>query len=197
MLENNGRCRRGSWREWGQVRPKDRTIVGDELRNHRSGIPRRCSPACVAMALCAVAALEPHVREIAIVAADDAPKVLGVPVLLDLVPGRGPLGGMVTVLERSLRKGDVGALVLACGLPLVDATLIASLVAAWAGEDVVAPIWKGRLQPLCALWCVSALSAAREALVKEQLSVLALVARLRLRVVAEGEWRYPVEPLSH
>ncbi|MSR36967.1 MAG: molybdenum cofactor guanylyltransferase [Gemmatimonadetes bacterium] len=161
-------------------------------RSSRMGRPKwREQVGGIPMAVRAAAALEPHAREIATVAPDDRPRLPGTSVLLDAMPGRGPLSALVAVLERARQRGDAGALVLACDLPLVDAALIGTLVDAWAGEDVVAPTWRGQLQPLCALWSVSALLAAREALAAERLSVLDLVSQLRIRNLTEVEWKSP------
>jgi molybdopterin-guanine dinucleotide biosynthesis protein A len=63
------------------------------------------------------------------------------------------------------------------------------LVDVWAGEDVVAPERGGRLQPLCALWSVAALPAARAALGSADRSVAGVVGVLDVRTVAEPEWR--------
>jgi molybdenum cofactor guanylyltransferase len=145
----------------------------------------------VPMALRAVAALSPHAREVVLVSpASDQPQ-LGLPVLADAEGGGGPVAGLVAALDRAASRGHGGCLVLACDLPLVDADLVGRLVEAWAGEDVVAPERHGRLQPLCALWSVAALPAARAVLASEDRSVVGLVARLRLRTLVESEWRTP------
>jgi molybdopterin-guanine dinucleotide biosynthesis protein A len=145
----------------------------------------------IPMALRAVAALAPHVREVVLVAPASAGPALDVPVVPDAPGGEGPLAGVVAALERADRAGDRGCLILACDLPLVGADLVGALVGAWADEDVVAPERRGRLQPLCALWSTSALPAVRAALGSADRSVVGLVARLRLRTLDETEWRTP------
>jgi molybdopterin-guanine dinucleotide biosynthesis protein A len=143
------------------------------------------------MALRAASALTPHAREVVLVAPAGGRTELDLPVIPDAPGGAGPLAGVVAALERAESRGDAGCLVLACDLPLVDAELVRSLVDAWGVEDVVAPERRGRLQPLCALWSVSALPLARTALGSADRSVLALVARLALRTLGEAEWRGP------
>lgn len=73
-------------------------------------------------------------------------------------PGAGPaagiLGGASTLPDRSL-------LVLACDLPLVATPLLRALVGAHESlpptVDLVVPRWKGRLEPLCAIYRPGAL----------------------------------------
>jgi molybdenum cofactor guanylyltransferase len=143
----------------------------------------------VPMAGRSAAALAPHAREVVLVAGDPAIAALGFPVLADAPGQPGPLGGLVAALERGRAAGDAACLVLACDLPLVDADLVGAIVDAWDGEDVVAPERAGRLQPLCALWSVRALTAARAAQATANRSIFGLLDGLSVRIVPEAEWR--------
>src|SRR2546430_16784821 len=51
---------------------------------------------------------------------------LGIPVLPDLRPGSGPLGGILTALTASPAEWDLGA---ACDLSALDAAVLKELVA--------------------------------------------------------------------
>lgn len=172
-----------------------RTFLGAVLaggQSTRFGRPKWSEPlAGVPMALRAAAALAPHARAIVAVAPASAPAALGLGLeaVADAPGGRGPLGGIVAALERAAAAGDAGCLVAGCDFPLIDPGLIGALIGAWAGEDVVAPIDGGRVQPLCALWSVAALPAARAALVAGRGSPTRLAERLVLRAVSEPEWR--------
>jgi molybdopterin-guanine dinucleotide biosynthesis protein A len=158
----------------------------------RFGRPKWSEPlGGIPMALRAVAALAPHAREVVLVSPASDHPTLDLPVVTDAEGAGGPVAGLVAALARAESRGHGGSLVLACDLPLVDPGLVGTLVGAWAGEDVVAPERRGRLQPLCALWSVAALPAARAALASEDRSVVGLVARLRLRALVESEWRTP------
>ena len=156
----------------------------------RFGRPKWSEPvAGVPMALRAAAALVPHTREVVLIAPGPVYPDMGLPVLPDAPGGGGPLAGLVAALERALAHGDRGCLVLACDLPLVGADLVGALVEAWEGEHVVAPERRGRLQPLCALWSVAALPAARAALGSADRSVVGVVGGLTVRTLGEAQWR--------
>lgn len=58
---------------------------------------------------------------------DPAPLVTDVPWFLDEAPGLGPLGGIITALERFQRA----CLILSCDLPLLDEATLRTLLAAW------------------------------------------------------------------
>lgn len=159
-------------------------------KSTRLGRPKWLEPlGGVPMALRAAAALTPHVREVVLLARDADPAALGLPVVSDNPGGEGPLAGLVAALEYAAGCGDGGVLVVACDLPLVDGGLLGTLVSSWAGEDVVAPVQAGRIQPLCAVWSLSALPLARVALASADRSPVNLSKRLRVRSVAEAEWR--------
>jgi molybdopterin-guanine dinucleotide biosynthesis protein A len=73
----------------------------------------------------------------------------GLPVEPDVVPGAGPLGGVLTGLAAA--PGHAG-LFLAVDLPLVPATLLARLVERAEGWDAVVPVSPRGPEPLCALY---------------------------------------------
>jgi molybdopterin-guanine dinucleotide biosynthesis protein A len=156
----------------------------------RLGRPKWSEPlGGVPLALRAAAALAPHTSEVVLVAPRPLASELGLTFLADARGGGGPLAGLVAALEHAETRGAPGCLVLACDLPLVDADLMGTLVDAWDAEDLVVPERAGRLQPLCALWSVAALPAARAALSSDDRSVAGVVARLAVRVVDEPSWR--------
>jgi molybdopterin-guanine dinucleotide biosynthesis protein A len=85
---------------------------------------------------------------------DDVPAI--VRVLDDAAPGRGPLGGLVALLDHA--RGPVIAL--ACDMPFVTAPLLARLASA-PPSTATAPRIEGRWEPLFARYDVSALPMAR------------------------------------
>lgn len=78
---------------------------------------------------------------------------LAVPQVADRPPEIGPLGGIAAGLAAG--AGDL-VCVLAVDLPYADPVLFASLAAIWQGEAAVIPSWRGRPQPLHAVWSAAA-----------------------------------------
>lgn len=89
---------------------------------------------------------------------------LGARPVPDRYPGEGPLGAIVTALQAASQEVVV---VLACDLPLVDATAVRSLVDQLGpSADAAVPLVDGRLQVLLAAYrrrCLPALRAAFDA----------------------------------
>ena len=73
----------------------------------------------------------------------------GVPVEPDLVPGAGPLGGVLTGLAAA--EGRAG-LFLAVDLPHVPVALLAGLVERVGAWDAVVPVSPRGVEPLCAVY---------------------------------------------
>jgi molybdenum cofactor guanylyltransferase len=114
---------------------------------------------------------------------------LGFPVISDLYPGEGPLGGILTALRHSQTAWN---LITACDMPELDTRLLARLLdaAERAGVDVLLPITPdGRAQPLCAVYhsnCISALGFAFSTGIRAVSCALGALRVLRL----------PIEELS-
>jgi molybdopterin-guanine dinucleotide biosynthesis protein A len=72
---------------------------------------------------------------------------LGVPAIADLVPGRGPLGGLAGLLAA---RPEAHAVAVACDMPRVTVELLARLAFADSAAAVLAPVENGLYQPLFA-----------------------------------------------
>ncbi len=97
-----------------------------------------------------------------------AAAVHGRPVIHDVAEGAGPLAGLVAALERAKELESAGVVALACDMPLVrigEMTPLVEAVAATGDGACDAAMWvvDGREQPLCAVYHVSCLPAARAA----------------------------------
>ena len=86
---------------------------------------------------------------------------LGVPVVADLHPGQGPLGGVLTALTTFAERGVVDAVVVvSCDMPWLDGATVATLIAGLADHDVA--VARGeRAEPLCAVWRVGCVAGLR------------------------------------
>jgi molybdenum cofactor guanylyltransferase len=94
---------------------------------------------------------------------------LGYPVIPDLYPGEGPLGGILTALRHSCAGHDLKdwslpnhwsppnhwSLITACDMPQLDGEMLRGLIRMAAGcdADALLPVSpEGRPEPLCALY---------------------------------------------
>jgi molybdopterin-guanine dinucleotide biosynthesis protein A len=77
---------------------------------------------------------------------------LGYPVIPDLYPGEGPLGGILTALAYSTATWN---LIVACDMPALTEAFLDDLFrrAEAADADILLPLGKdGRIEPLCAVY---------------------------------------------
>ena len=157
----------GESRRMGQ--PKHRLVLGGETMLARQ-----------------VRLLRAVAGSVAVVGAPPEIANLVPPVLSDVIPGSGPLGGVYTALLRTRTEYN---LLVGCDLPFLEARFLSYLVhVAWeCRADITVPEDKqGRLQPLCAIYRRRALSVVRASLQNRKYKTSGFFGRVRCRVVP---WR--------
>jgi FdhD protein len=102
----------------------------------------------------------------------------------DRQPGLGPLAGIEAALVRAHELGREGAFVLACDMPLVNASAVRAVLAALGDAWAAAPTGGRGVEPLCAAYRVQCLPAVTQALEARRLAVHELFAGVRGVTVA-------------
>lgn len=112
---------------------------------------------------------------------------LGLPIVRDVHQQWGALGGLHGALASCRAEW---ALIVACDLPLVKASLFDRLLSLREGFDAVAPRqFDGRQQPLCAAYQVSACRPQAEALIESgERKPIALLQSVSTRWVETAEY---------
>ena len=126
--------------------------------------------------------LRPHFTEI-IISANDAEKYafLGLPVVADEVPNRGPLMGIVSALEHASYET---VFVTACDIPDIDVDLVGRLLRASVGCDGAVPVaGDSEYEPLFAVYRKSVLAAGREAMGGGKRKAIEIFHRCNIRPV--------------
>lgn len=114
---------------------------------------------------------------------------LGLPMIGDVLPSRGPMSGMHASLLHA--DGDA-ALFLACDMPFVADDVVTCIcehycrAAASGPVDVVVPVFHGRPQPLIAVYAKSVLPALEGAVCTDKVALLRFFEEVRASFVAEA-----------
>jgi molybdopterin-guanine dinucleotide biosynthesis protein A len=126
--------------------------------------------------------LRPLVDDLFLVADDPEPYVdLALPVVPDVVPGRGPLGGIHAAVTRAAHPFVLCA---ACDMPhILPGVLELLLTAAVPGIDAVVPRPGGRPEALLAVYGRSALPAIERSIAAGRLKVMRALDGLRVRFI--------------
>ncbi len=115
-------------------------------------------------------------------------------ILVDIYPGKGPLGGLYTGLlaSRSPRSA-----VVACDMPFLNQTLLSYMMQISASFDLVVPRLNNMVEPLHAVYSKDCLASIEHLLKLGRLSVLELLTLVNVRYVeAEEINRFDPEHLS-
>ncbi|MDH4152917.1 MAG: molybdenum cofactor guanylyltransferase [Nitrospira sp.] len=126
---------------------------------------------------------------VCIVIAQDSPALEArIPVIRDLVPFCGSLGGLYTGLQQAMTKHIFLA---ACDMPFIHAGLVEYMVGKKDESDVVLAYWNGRPQPTHAVYSRNCLPVVEALMHSGNLKIQRLVTNptLRVRLVTEEEIR--------
>lgn len=114
----------------------------------------------------------------------EALKRKGVRVVADLFPEPHPMGGLLTGLEVCAWEY---AFVCGADMPFVSPALARALAEAAAGYGAAVPRWKGRLEPLCAVYSRRACGVLRGMVSEERLGLVDLLDIVNTRFLSEEE----------
>jgi len=132
--------------------------------------------------------LEPVTNQLLIVTSkeqSDLPAIRGAEVLIDLYPGKGPLGGIYTGLVAARSSQSIAV---ACDMPFINSELLCHMIDLSEDFDAVVPRWKGGwIEPLHAIYSKSCLTNMRVWVENKQLGIHSLFDELRVRYVEEEE----------
>jgi len=107
----------------------------------------------------------------------------GVPVLADVCPGCGSLGGIYTAVAGA----DSPVLVLACDMPFVTAPFLARVLEAGWEADIAIPRSSDGYHPLCACYGPACSAPIRRRMDAGTLKVVDLLSDVRVRELGPDE----------
>jgi molybdopterin-guanine dinucleotide biosynthesis protein A len=114
---------------------------------------------------------------------------LGFPMVEDVFPDQGPMGGIHAALENSSARWN---LVVGCDMPYLPAAFLRRLlgIAQEADADAVVPESNGfQYEPLCAVYARACLAPVEAALRAHRRKISDVFEQLRLRSVPRDEWK--------
>lgn len=131
-----------------------------------------------------VTALSEVCAKVVVVSRTKTSEFLGLPVVTDIYPGCGPLGGIHAALSYAETPL---VFVSACDMPFFAAGLVRLARSVWQGEDAVIPSVDGRIEPLQGLYHRRLATKAQEALAAGQLGVGRFLSQLDIRWLSPDE----------
>ena len=115
----------------------------------------------------------------------DLPAACKAEILVDLYPGKGPLGGIYTGLTASQSSHSV---VVACDMPFLNTELLRYMIEQSRDFDAVVPrLGEGMVEPLHAIYSKSCQGNMKTRLERNQLGVHSFLNTVRVRYVERAE----------
>lgn len=108
----------------------------------------------------------------------------GIEVVSDILPEKGPLGGIYTGLVKS---ESLYNFVFACDMPLVNPDLLDYMVDRIEGADIVVPKWQDKFEPLHAIYSKRCIEPIRVQLEKDDLKISNFFSRMNVRIIEQEE----------
>jgi molybdopterin-guanine dinucleotide biosynthesis protein A len=109
---------------------------------------------------------------------------LGHPMVSDVYPGKGSLGGIYTAIHAARYAHCV---VVACDMPFLNADLVRYLVSLRSGFDVVIPRIQDFPETLHAVYGLNCLEPIRRRLLADQLKIIGFFDDVQVRYVERDE----------
>ncbi|MDP6685651.1 MAG: molybdenum cofactor guanylyltransferase [Candidatus Omnitrophota bacterium] len=109
---------------------------------------------------------------------------LGIEVIKDIIPEKGPLGGIYTALVKS---DSFYNFIFSCDAPFVNLDLIDYMISEREGIDIIVPRWNNRFEPLHAIYSKNCIEAIERQLGKNELKVTNFFQYVKVRVIDEKE----------
>ncbi len=109
---------------------------------------------------------------------------LAVPTYADLVPDKGPLGGLYTALYGSTKPY---VLVVACDMPWLNRRLLDYMISIRNQADLIVPRWTDHPEPLHALYSKGCLPAIESRLFGGELKMVSFYDDIKVHYVEKGK----------
>ncbi len=137
-------------------------------------------------------AISPVFDDIVIVANDSEKfRFLEVPVIPDIIPGLGPIGGIYTAVEK-LKAERI--FIFPCDMPFLNTKFIRYMTEIPAVYDIVVPEVNGRYQPLHAIYSKNCIKAIKKNIDAEDYRMSGFFEGHNIRVVGEDEIGFYDDP---
>ncbi|MDD5772549.1 MAG: molybdenum cofactor guanylyltransferase [bacterium] len=108
----------------------------------------------------------------------------GLKIYKDIIPDKGPLGGILTGLSISETKNNF---VVSCDLPFLNENVISFLYSKFSSCNLLIPCWQGQLMPLHGFYSKNCLPVIENQISTNKLKVLDITSHLKTKYVQELE----------
>ncbi|MCP4417986.1 MAG: molybdenum cofactor guanylyltransferase [Chloroflexi bacterium] len=109
---------------------------------------------------------------------------LGLPMVADLYPDHGPLGGIFTAVQAATY---FHTLIVACDMPWLNRPLLEYMLTLRETADVIVPRWGRYPEPLHAIYSKVCLPPIEEKLKAQWLKITGFFSQVNIRFVAQEE----------
>ena len=108
----------------------------------------------------------------------------GIEATEDVIPDKGPLGGIYTALVKSESFYNF---IFSCDAPFVNPDLIDYMISKAKDFDIIIPRWKDKFEPLHAIYSKNCIEAIENQLAKNDLKIINFFSEVSVKVIEQEE----------
>ena len=127
-----------------------------------------------------IESLQNSVEELIIVSDNQAYNDYGYKIISDLIPGKGPVGGIYTALQFS--KTELNFIV-SCDMPFIKKEIVQFIIDSYNNAGICIPSSYGRIQPLAGIYKKSCAEIFLSAIQSDELKLQSLLKRINTSVI--------------
>ncbi len=112
----------------------------------------------------------------------DKYRLKGVKIIQDIIPDKGPLGGLYSGLRAS---DSIYNFVVACDMPFLNERLVKYMIKNIKNFDVFIPKIDNKLHPLCGIYSKNCIPVIEQRLMQDRLKVSGIFSELKAKFISK------------
>ncbi len=130
--------------------------------------------------------------DILIVSNNEAYQQFGLPVYSDIIPNKGPIGGIYTGLVKSNTEVNI---VISCDSPFMTTSFINKLLAHSCAQEVTISSYNGRVHPTIGIYNQSITPTLKQQIDNNEFKLMSTIEKVRHQIIPFSSTDEAIDPI--